>query len=274
MTKCPLKDDAGEPYSILTIATDVTESKRAEKELRRLQMELAHATRVMTMGALTTSIAHEVNQPLAGVVTNGNACLRWLAIDPPDLEEARDAVNRIIRDGIRASEVIKRTRTLLKKSPPEKRTLDINEIVGETISLAQYEIQKNKILLQTQFSMELPMIAGDKIQLQQVLLNLLMNGIDAIKTATDGAARLSVETRNYEADKIIVAIKDSGVGLDAGSLEKIFESFYTTKKEGMGMGLSISRSIIEAHGGRLWAIPNDGEGATFQFTLPVGSVKE
>lgn len=269
MTKCPIKNDAGEPNSILTIATNITEIKRAEKELRRLQTELAHAARVMTMGTLANSIAHEVNQPLAAVVTNGNACLRWLAVDPPDLEEARDAVNRIIRDGIRASEVIERTRTLLKKSPPHKHALEINEIAKETVALAQYEIQKNKIFLETQFSTNLPAIEGDKIQLQQVLLNLIMNGIEAIKAVTDGETRLSVETRQDEDDNILVAVGDSGIGLDLDNLDRIFESFYTTKKEGMGMGLSISRSIIEAHGGRLWATANETKGATFQFTLPI-----
>lgn len=274
-TKCPLYEDEGNPYAVLTLQTDITEIKRAEKEMRRLQTELEHAARTMTMGTLASSIAHEVNQPLAGIVTNGSACLRWLAMDPPNLEEARNAVNRIIRDGNRAGEVITRTRALLKKTPTQKSALDINEIVQETIALAQSEVQKNQILLQTNFSAALPKAAGDKIQLQQVLLNLLVNGIEAIKTATDGgAAQLSVETRKYEENNILVAVKDSGVGLDPGSLDKIFEAFYTTKEEGMGMGLSISRSIIEAHGGRLWAIPNDGKGMTFQFTLPVTTFEE
>ncbi|MBS1797420.1 MAG: PAS domain S-box protein [Acidobacteria bacterium] len=270
VTKCALKYDTGEPYSILTIATDFTEMRRAEKELRRLQAELAHAARVMTMGALTTTIAHEVNQPLAAVVMNGNACLRWLAIDPPNLEEARNAVNRIIRDGIRAGEVIERARGLLKKSPSQKRALDINDIVKETAALAQYEIQKNEILLETRYATDLPIIEGDKIQLQQVLLNLLMNGIDAIKAAGGGDARLSVETRQKDDDHILVAVKDSGIGLKADEPDRIFESFYTTKKDGMGMGLSISRSIIEAHGGRLWAAANEPKGAAIQFALPVG----
>jgi PAS domain S-box-containing protein len=269
-TKCLLLDAAGNPDSILTIATDITEIKRGEKEMRRLQTELEHAARAMTMGALASSIAHEVNQPLAGIVTNGSACLRWLAMDPPDLEEARNAVNRIIRDGNRASEVIARTRALLKKTPPQKSALDINEIAGETIALAQYEIQKNKIHLLTNFSHALPNVAGDKIQLQQVLLNLLMNGIDALaKAVPNGERELSVESRKYEEDNILIVVKDSGIGLDAGNLDKIFEAFYTTKEEGMGMGLSISRSIIEAHGGRLWATLNDGKGATFQFSLPI-----
>lgn len=269
MTKCPLKDEMDKPNSILTIATDITEIKRAEKELRRLQTELAHAARVMTIGTLTSSIAHEVNQPLAAVVTNGNAAMRWLANDPPDLEEVGSAVNRIIRDGIRASEVIKRTRTLLNKSPLQKRPVNINEIVRETIALAQYEIKKNKILLETNFSKELPMIEGDKIHLQQVLLNLIMNAIEATNALTDNEARLSVETRKHEKSSILITVQDSGIGLETDNLEKIFESFNTTKKEGMGMGLSISRSIIEAHGGRLWATANEGKGATFQFTLPV-----
>lgn len=259
----------GQEYSF-AFGRDITERKRAERKTRRLQTELEHAARAMTMGALASSIAHEVNQPLAGIVTNGSACLRWLAMEPPDLEEARHAVNRIIRDGHRASEVIMRARALLKKTPPRKTSLDINEVVRETIAFAQHEVQKSEIHLQTKFSPELPTVAGDKIQLQQVLLNLLMNGIDALKAAADGERKLSIETRPHEEDKILVSVKDSGVGLDAGSPDKMFEAFYTTKEEGMGMGLSISRSIIEAHGGRLWATPNDGKGATFQFTLSAG----
>jgi signal transduction histidine kinase len=242
--------------------------------MRRLQTELEHAARAMTMGALASSIAHEVNQPLAGIVMNGSACLRWLAMNPPDLEEARNAVNRIIRDGNRAGEVITRMRALLKKTPTQKSALDINEIVQETITLVQSEVQKNQIRLQTNFSVALPKVMGDKIQIQQVLLNLLVNGVEAIKAATDGTAQISVETGEYEENYILVAVKDSGVGLEPGSLDRIFEAFYTTKEEGMGMGLSISRSIIEAHGGRLWAIPNNGNGMTFQFTLPVSTFEE
>jgi len=258
----------GQEYNF-AVGRDITERKRAEKETRRLQIELEHAARAATMGALASSIAHEVNQPLAGIVTNGGACLRWLAMDPPDLEEARDAAGRIIRDGNRASEVIARTRALMKKTPPRKTILDINEMARETIALAEYEIQRNKILLQINFSDALPKVEGDKIQLQQVLLNLLTNGIDALaKAASDDKRQLLIETGKYEADNILVAVKDSGIGLDSDNLDKIFEAFYTTKEEGMGMGLSISRSIIEAHGGRLWASANDAGGATFQFKLP------
>jgi PAS domain S-box-containing protein len=275
MTKCPLYDAEGKPYAVLTIVTDTTESKRAEKELRRLQTELAHAARVMTMGALTTSIAHEVNQPLAGVITNGNAALRWLAQEPPDLDEVRVAVERIIRDGNRAGEVIAHTRELLKNNAPQKSALDINEIARETIALAQLEIQKCGIRLQTKFSQELPFVAGDKIQLQQVMLNLLMNSIDALKAAaSEDRKHLLIKTEKYEANEILIAVKDSGPGLDKKNLERIFEAFYTTKAEGMGMGLSISRSIVEAHGGRLWAIANKDKGATFQFTLPVGAEEQ
>lgn len=269
-TKSVLHDAHGNPHSICTIATEITGIKRAAEELRRLQTELAHVSRVLTMGALTSSIAHEVNQPLAGVITNGNACLRWLAVEPPNLDEARDALNRIIRDGNRAGDVIKRTRALLKKRPPRKTPLDINEVVRETIALAHHEIQKSQILLRTTFSPDLPRVSGDKIQLQQVLLNLLMNGIDAIKASAHADAQLSVQTRRQEADKIYIAVKDSGIGLGQGELDKIFDAFHTTKKEGMGMGLSVSRSIIEAHGGRLWATPDDIRGATFHFTLPIG----
>ena len=253
--------------SVLVTLTDLTERKHAEEALRKAQVELAHVTRVMTMGELAASIAHEVNQPLAAVVTNGNACLRWLAGPTPNLDEAREAVGRIIRDGKRAGEVIGRIRALVKKSATEQAHLDINEVIREVVGLTQTEIQKNGVALRMDLAADLPRVVGDRVQLQQVFLNLVMNGIEAMSAVTDRPRELLVRSRQHESAKVLVAIQDSGIGIDRHNLEKIFNAFYTTKSQGMGMGLAISRSIVENHGGRLWAVPHDGPGATVQFTL-------
>ncbi len=252
---------------VLATITDLTERKRAEEELRKTQVELAHVTRVLTMGELAASIAHEVNQPLAAVVTNGNACLRWLAGATPNLDEAREAVGRIIRDGKRAGEVIGRIRALVKKSGTEQTQLDINEVIREVVGLTQPEIQKNGVALRMDLAADLPRVVGDRVQLQQVFLNLVMNAIEAMSAVTDRARELVICSHQQESDQVFVAVQDSGIGIDRENLEKIFNAFYTTKSQGMGMGLAISRSIVENHGGRLWAVPNDGPGATFQFTL-------
>ena len=219
------------------------------------------------MGELTASIAHEVNQPLAAVVANANAGLRWLANSTPNLEEVRDAMSRIARDGKRASGVIGRIRALVKKDDPEKALLDINEVIQEVLSLMHSEIQKSGIVLKLNLANGLPRLLGDRIQLQQVILNLVMNGIEAMNTVTDRSREMVIRSSHHESDKVLVAAQDSGVGVDSQDLEKIFNTFYTTKSQGMGMGLAICRSIIENHGGRLWVMPNDGPGATFQFTL-------
>jgi signal transduction histidine kinase len=243
---------------------DVTESKRAEEALREARAELAQITRVTTMGELTASIAHEINQPLTAVVANANACHRWLAGPMPNLDEARAAVARIARDGNRASDVIGRIRALVKKNATEQTELDINEIIQEVLGLLQNEIQKNRVMLRIELAADLRRILGDRIQLQQVILNLVMNGIEAM---SERSRELVIRSRQHESDKALVAVQDSGIGIDRQNLEKIFDAFYTTKPQGMGMGLAISRSIIETHGGKLWAVPNDGPGATFQFTL-------
>ncbi|HKD26841.1 MAG TPA: ATP-binding protein, partial [Xanthobacteraceae bacterium] len=247
------------------------ERKQAEAALREAQTELAHVTRVTTMGELAASIAHEVNQPLAAVVTNANACLRWLAGGTPNLEEAREAVERIIRDGKRAGDVIGRIRALVKKNGTEQASLDINEAVQEVVGLIQSEIQKNGVVLRMELAADLPRVLGDRVQLQQVILNLMMNGIEAMSGVTDRSRDLLIRSRQHESDKVLVAVQDSGVGLQSESLDRLFKAFFTTKPKGMGMGLAISRSIIEAHGGKLWAVSNDGPGATFQFTLHIGS---
>ena len=260
-------------YGVIALRTRA-ERSRAEHALREAQAELAHVTRVMTMGELAASIAHEINQPLAAVVTNANACLRWLTGPTPNLDEAQAAVARIARDGNRASDVIGRIRALVKKSATEQAHLDINEVIQEVLGLIQTEIRKNEVVLRMKLAPDLPRILGDRVQLQQVILNLMMNGIEAMSAVTDRSRDLLIRSCRYESDKVLIAVQDSGTGLETESLDHLFTAFFTTKPKGMGMGLAISRSIIEAHGGKLWASPNDGPGTTFQFTLHVGSKEE
>jgi len=245
------------------------ERKRAEAALHHAQAELAHVTRVATLGELTASIAHEVNQPLAAVVTNGNACLRWLTREPPNLEEAREAVRRMIRDGNRAGEVIARMRALVRKAEPQRAWLAINGVIAEVIALADSELRRYGVALHTDLAAALPPVLGDRIQLQQVLLNLMLNGMEALRGVMDRPRELIVRSQPEEAAAIRVAVEDAGVGIDSQDMDRIFTAFVTTKPDGLGMGLAISRSIIEAHGGRLWATPNAGPGATVQFTLPI-----
>ena len=279
-----------------TVVVDITERKRAEEELlqkevslREAQTELAHVSRVTTMGELAASIAHEVNQPLAGMVTNASASLRWLSGSSPNLAEGCEALRRIIRDGNRAGDVISRMRALLKKAPATKERLDMNEVIEEVLNLAQSEVQRNRVLLQTKLANDLPLILGDRIQLQQVILNLLMNAIEAMRGVGEGPRELGVSSEKvtdipgeskkerYEdralADAewmaVLITVRDSGPGLDPQRLNRLFDAFYTTKPQGLGMGLAISRSIIEGHGGRLWAKANAPRGAVFQFTLPI-----
>ena len=264
----PVIRESGDLVEFVGTVMDVTERKRAEEALREAQAELAHVTRVTTLGELTSSIAHEVNQPLAAVVNNASACLRWLAGQAPNLEEARQSAALIIADGHRAGEIISRIRALAKKAPPQKDCVNINETILEVIALARSEVHRNRVSTQTQLSSDVPLILGDRIQLQQVILNLIINAIEAMSEISEGPRELQVVTRKDESQGVRVTVRDSGPGLDPDSLGHLFTAFYTTKPQGMGMGLAISRSIIEAHGGRLWAVPNDGPGATFQFTLP------
>jgi PAS domain S-box-containing protein len=265
----PVIRESGDLVEFVGTVVDVTERKRAEEALREAQAELAHVTRVTILGELAASIAHEINQPLAAVITNGSACLRWLAGATPNLDEAREAVGRIIRDGKRASDVIGRIRALVKKSGTEQVRLDINEVIQEVVGLIQTEIPKNGVVLRMELAPDLPRVLGDRVQLQQVILNLVMNGIEAMSAVTDRSRDLLLRSRQYESDKVLIAVQDSGIGLQLESLDHLFEAFFTTKPKGMGMGLAISRSIMEAHGGRLWAVPNDGPGVTFEFALPV-----
>jgi C4-dicarboxylate-specific signal transduction histidine kinase len=239
--------------------------------LQKVQTELAHVTRVMTVGELTASIAHEVNQPLAAIVTNGNACLRWLGGVKPNFLEARQAVERIIKDSYRASEVISRIRTLVKKAPPRNDRVDLNEVILEVLALAQNQARRSRVELKRELADNLPAVNGDRVQLQQVILNLVVNGMESIATSRNGERELSISTSKDESNNLVVAVRDSGHGLDAANLERVFDAFFTTKPEGMGMGLAISRTIIESHGGRLWATSNSPHGAVFQFTLPAAS---
>jgi len=270
----PVIRESGDLVEFVGTVVDVTERKRAEEALREAQAELAHVTRVTILGELAASIAHEINQPLAAVITNGSACLRWLAGATPNLDEAREAVGRIIRDGKRASDVIGRIRALVKKSGTEQVRLDINEVIQEVVGLIQTEIPKNGVVLRMELAPDLPRVLGDRVQLQQVILNLVMNGIEAMSAVTDRSRDLLLRSRQYESDKVLIAVQDSGIGLQLESLDHLFEAFFTTKPKGMGMGLAISRSIVENHGGRLWAVANDGPGAMFQFTLDVGGKEE
>jgi PAS domain S-box-containing protein len=247
---------------------DLTERKQAEQALHQAQTELAHVTRVMAMGELTASIAHEVSQPLSALATNANACLRWLARQPPDLSEARETLHRIVRDCSRAGEVITRIRSLVRKSSAVKVRLDLNEAIEEVLAIIEPEARRHAVPVRTELAASLPPVQGDRVQLQQVILNLVINGIEATKEVVDRSRELRIRSRPHEAGTVLVTVQDNGIGLKPESLERLFEAFYTTKAEGMGIGLSISRSIIEAHGGRLWPSANDERGATFQFTLP------
>jgi len=241
--------------------------RKAEETLRETQAALAHVTRVMTMGELAASIAHEVNQPLAGVVLNGNACLRWLAGESPNLTEAREAAQRIIRDGTRASEIIARIRALAQKTSSLTARVDLSDAIGEVVALSQGEVRKHEVELRTQLPDDLPPVRGDRVLIQQVVLNLVINGIEAMRDVRDHPRELVIRAWR-EADQVRASVRDSGVGLDPQAQGRIFEALYTTKPGGLGMGLSISRTIVENHGGRLAIVAQDGPGATFEFTLP------
>ena len=247
---------------------DVTENKLAEEELNRARSELAHITRVTTLNALTASIAHEINQPLSGIVSNASASLRFLAGDAPDLEEVREAVRDIVRDGKRAGEIITRIRALTKRTAAPREKLDINETIREILVLISDEAKRNTVILRTKFADALPPIAGDRVQLQQVVLNLVMNGIEAMSSINERPRELVISTQNTDADYVQTTVEDSGTGIAAEAVDKIFNSFYTTKTGGMGMGLSISRSILQSHGGRLWAASKNTPGTIFHFTVP------
>jgi PAS domain S-box-containing protein len=260
---------SGEVVEFIGTSVDVTERKQAEDDLRQAQAELAHVARVASMGELTASIAHEVSQPLTGIVVNATAGQRWLGAEPPNIPKVRENLERILRDGERASAVVARVRAFFKKSPRRTDELDINVTTQEVIDLMGSELRGKQVLLQTRLAAGLPVTLGDRVQLQQVILNLIMNGIEAM-SATEGPRVLEVASHMEEsATAILVSVKDSGPGLDPAIAAQLFEPFYTTKPTGMGMGLAISRSIVEAHGGKIRVASNGARGATFEFTVPV-----
>jgi C4-dicarboxylate-specific signal transduction histidine kinase len=266
----------GDERFYVSLARDISERKLAEEALQakdraleKARTELAHVSRLTALGELTTSIAHEVSQPVGAMVASAGACARWLAADPPAMAEARAALDSIVADGRRAREVIARIRSLTKRQAPRKETLDINQKITEVLALTEHELRSHDIVLRTELDRALPRLTGDRVQLQQVLLNLILNAIEAMSAVRDRARELTIVSRQEGPNAVLVEVRDAGSGLDPQRAEEVFEAFYTTKAEGIGMGLSISRSIIEAHGGRLWAGANAPHGAVFRFSLPL-----
>ena len=260
------RDERGQPAAVLETNTDVTERNEAQEDLNQARAQLAHVTRITTLGELAASIAHEVNQPLAAIVTNGEVCLRWLDRNPPDLQETRDGVTRIIQAARRASDVIARLRALSRRGVSERSPIDVGEVVTEVVTLIEREMLVNRVSLRRDVASPL-MAVGDRVQLQQVIMNLLMNGVQAMSGVNDRPRVLTVRATAHD-EEVLVSVEDSGVGVAPEDEARLFQAFFTTRTEGMGMGLSISRSIIESHGGRIWVSRNNGPGATFQFTLP------
>jgi signal transduction histidine kinase len=261
------QDEDGLPEYVGAVQ-DVTQRRLSEEALGKARSELAHVARVMSLGALTASIAHEVNQPLAGIVTNAGTCLRMLAADPPDIDGARDTARRTLRDGNRASDVISRLRALFAKKSTTTEAVDLNEAAREVIALSLSDLQRRRVILRSEFAADLPTVTADRVQLQQVILNLLLNAADAMSGIADGPRRLMIRTEREEGTGVRLCVQDTGIGFGAHGV-KLFEPFYTTKSEGMGIGLSVSRFIIESHQGRMWAAPNEGPGATFSFSIPL-----
>jgi PAS domain S-box-containing protein len=267
-TYSPLRPDAKRVEAVLVISRDLTQHMLASEALNQAQAELAHVTRVTTLGELAASIAHEINQPLAAIVADANASLNWLAAAHPNLDMVRDALTAVVSDGHRAGNVIQRIRQLATKSDPQRARVEVNDLIREMLPLVRTEVRTHDVSLRLDLAPALPPVLGDRVQLQQVLINLVMNGIEAMASVPDRPRHMVIRSRPHEPDEVVVAVEDAGVGIDPKSVSQLFTAFFTTKPGGMGMGLSISRSIIEAHGGRLWATPNSTNGATFQFALP------
>jgi PAS domain S-box-containing protein len=265
----PLRDELGNIVKRYGTSIDIEDRKQAEDALRQAQADLAHVNRVTTMGELTASLAHEVNQPLSAIVANGHACLRWLSADPPNLAKAREAAERITRDGQDAGEIVRRVRALFRRAPGEKDVLDLNEVIGEVLRLLRGDAGKRGIAVETDLDQKLPSVVADRIQLQQVVLNLVLNGIEAMDQVADHPKTIFIRSAWENPNAAVVEVRDSGAGFE--NPERAFEAFFTTKQNGMGMGLAICRSIIEAHHGRLWVAPSVGPGATVRFTIPLKS---
>jgi C4-dicarboxylate-specific signal transduction histidine kinase len=262
----PLRDESGTILKWYGTGIEIEDRKRAEEQLRQAQLDLGHVNRVTTMGELTASLAHEVKQPIAAAVTDANTCMRWLARDHPDMEEAREAALRVVKDATRAAEIISRIRLLFNKGTPERELVDVNEVIGEMVFLLRSEAIRYNISVRTDLAADLPQVMGDRVQLPQVLMNLMVNSIDAMKDV-DGRRELAIQSQRTENDQLLVSVSDTGVGLPPQQADQIFNAFFTTKSHGTGMGLRISRSIVESHGGRLWAAANSPRGAHFYFTL-------
>jgi PAS domain S-box-containing protein len=266
----PVLNASGDVVQFVGTMMDVTERKRAEEErerLRQAQADLARVNRVTTMGELTASLAHEVNQPIAAAVTNANSCYRWLAAEVPNLDKARAAAMRIVKDGTRAAEIISRIRLLFQKGTQQLELVDVNEIIEEMIALLRGEATRYSISVQTELTADIPPVMGDRVQLQQVMMNLITNSVEAMK-AVDGKRELAIRSQRADNEQLLVSVSDTGVGLPPEQVDQIFNAFFTTKPHGTGMGLRICRSIVESHGGRLWAGDNSPRGASFHFTLP------
>jgi len=267
-TYSPLRPDSQRVEAALAITRDLTDHARAADALQQAQAELAHMTRVTTLGEMAASIAHEVNQPLAAIVADANASLNWLASATPDVDSVREALTAIVKDGHRAAEVIQRIRQLATRTAPQKARLDVNDVIRDVVPLVATEVRSHAASLRLDLAPAVPPVAADRVQLQQVLINLVMNGMEAMTSVADRPRELVIRSRPHEDGQVLLAVEDAGVGIDPSSVSRLFTAFFTTKRDGMGMGLSISRSIIEAHGGRLWATSNAQHGATFQLALP------
>jgi len=263
----PVFDETGRFTGYRGVGRHITERKRAEQELQRTHMQLVHMSRVMTTAELATSIAHEVNQPLGSILASVGPCLRWLNAHPPDFGSARNALERIANDAERASKIVNRIRALVKREPPRQERVDLNEVITEVIALTRDQLGTHDISLKTELAPELAPVLGDKVQLQQVMLNLIVNAMDAVSTIDD-RPQLAIVSMNDGSKSVLVEVRDWGPGIELGRAEQLFEPFYTTKPHGIGMGLWICRSIVEAHRGRMWITPNAPHGAVFQFSLP------